>query len=270
MTERQILVLAVAKRGLFAIFLIAGMLLSAAPAYAIVGGEIDGNRHPYVGSIDASPTGRTIPGSGVLVSPTVYLTAGHATGFFDQAGLTQARVTFDPVVSSSSTYYTGTVHTNPGFYGSGGDHYDLGVVVFPSPIPGISPATLPSAGLLDQLGSQGLHDEIFTTVGYGVSRLLGGKYDGTGTPRVDRTSGGTRKLVHESFFSFDPWVLRLEMHEDGVTCTGDSGSPSLFDGTSLIAGVSVSGDAACSNMDEHIRVDTPSARAFLGQYVSLP
>ena len=57
-------------------------LLAAGSAQAIVNGEPDGTRHPYVaaiGFIDAA-TGR--PGafcSGTLVSPTVIVTAGHCT-----------------------------------------------------------------------------------------------------------------------------------------------------------------------------------------------
>ena len=50
--ERKSPSLAVVRCGLFSILLIAGMLLSAAPACAIIGGEVDGTRHPYVGSID--------------------------------------------------------------------------------------------------------------------------------------------------------------------------------------------------------------------------
>lgn len=245
-----------------------GVMFSAGPASAIVGGEVDGTAHPYVGSHDTRPAGRGI-GSGVLISPTVYVTAGHGTSFFDQAGLTRARVTFDPVFSDSGTFYEGTVYTHPDFSGRFGDPNDVGVIVFDEPIPGITPAQLPSEGLLDVLGPQGLHDTVFTTVGYGVSRLLGGA-DGGGPPRVDSSSRGTRKFVHESFLSVDPSTLRLLMHEDGQTCTGDSGAPSLFEGTSLVAGISVAGDAACKNMDEHIRLDTPSVRAFLGQFVELP
>src|SRR5262245_9789302 len=87
----------------------------AAPAAAIIGGQNDGNAHPYVGAIDIRQAGAPVVASGSLISPTVFLTAGHVTSFFDRAGLTRARVTFDPAVSSSSTWYTGTVHTNPAY-----------------------------------------------------------------------------------------------------------------------------------------------------------
>src|SRR5215218_2462461 len=96
------------KLSFVALLIVGATLLGAAPAAGIIGGEVDGNGHPYVGAIDVSPTGRRIPASGVLISPTVYLTAGHVTAFFDQAGVTRARVTFDPVFSDSATFYTGT------------------------------------------------------------------------------------------------------------------------------------------------------------------
>jgi hypothetical protein len=60
------------------------------------------------------------------------------------------------------------------------------------------------------------------------------------------------------------------MHEDGQACTGDSGAPSLLPDTDIPVAISVAGDAACKNMVSHLRVDTPSTRAFLGQYVELP
>ena len=253
----------------FALLIVAMPLLPSPSAQAIIGGQLDGTAHPYVGALDARPAGRFF-GSGVLVSPTVYVTAGHGTKLFDDAGLTRARVTFHPVATDpAATYFEGTVHTHPSFSGRAGDPNDVGVVVFESPIPGITPAQLPSANMLSALGPQTLHDQLFTTVGYGAQRILGGA-DGGGAPRPDRSVWGTRKSATESFLSLDVSTLHLQMHEDGQTSTGDSGAPSLFVGTSRIAGISVAGDAAWKNMDEHVRLDTTSVRSFLSQYVPLP
>ena len=71
-----------------------GALLPAASAGAIVGGQPDGNGHRYVGFLDASPIRRP--------------------SFADQ-GLTHPRVTFEPVAGTASTWYTGTVYTNPAY-----------------------------------------------------------------------------------------------------------------------------------------------------------
>jgi hypothetical protein len=81
---------------------------------------------------------------------------------------------------------------DPQFKNRRDDPHDFGVVVFDQPIPGITPAMLPSEELLDTLGPQGLQDEVFPVVGYGISNLLGGA-NGGGSPRPDRSSAGTRK-----------------------------------------------------------------------------
>jgi len=63
---------------LLGVMFVLGALLPAAPEAAIVGGQPDGNGHRYVGFLDASPIGRPDGPTGLLISPTVLLTAGHA------------------------------------------------------------------------------------------------------------------------------------------------------------------------------------------------
>jgi hypothetical protein len=244
---------------------IALAVIAADPAAAIIGGQPDGNRHPNVGALDLRPIGFPIPCSGTLISPTVYVTAGHCTYFLESKGITQARVTFDPVVSDTATFYTGVPHTNPGFItGSTSDPQDIGVVVFPTPIQGITPAPLPPAGLLSQLGPQGLKDQTFLQVGYGVSALL----IGGGHPQPDPGSAGTRRVATETFDALTPTTLYLSAVNDGKPCTGDSGSPQFLGRTIVAEGIY--GDKACAALAAGYRLDTPSARAFLAHYVSLP
>ena len=61
---------------------------------------------------------------------------------------------------------------------------------------------------------------------------------------------------------------------NGGTCYGDSGGPHFLHlaggETNIVASITVTGDAPCKAMDRTYRVDTPTARAFLGQFVSLP
>jgi hypothetical protein len=63
-------------------------------------------------------------------------------------------------------------------------------------------------------------------------------------------------------------------HGDGGTCYGDSGGPNFLgagaDETDIVAGTTITGDYMCKATNVDYRVDTPSARAFLGNYVSLP
>ena len=253
----------------FAVVAALSVCLPAGPAAAIIGGQVDGTRHPYVGTLDASAMGRPDGPTGVLISPTVLLTAGHVPRDWAQRGL-QARVTFEPVRATATTWYTGTVHTNPAFNPQRADDPgDLGVVVFDTPVIGITPATLPSAGLLDGLGPKGLAGTSFEVVGYGVSEFLGGS-EGGGTPHPNRASAGTRKVAQQTFNSLTAAWLRLQQHVDGQICNGDSGSPSLFAGSAVIASITVGGLGPCRNTAWGQRIDTPAARAFLGQYVTLP
>lgn len=104
-----------AIKPLLGVMFVLGALMPAAPAGASVGGQPDESAHPYVGFLGASPIGRPDGPTGVLISPTVLLTAGHVTQSFAAQGLTHPRVTFEPVAGTASTWYTGTVHTNPAY-----------------------------------------------------------------------------------------------------------------------------------------------------------
>jgi len=251
-------------------------MVGAPPAAAVVDGNLDGTRHPYVGAVDGRPVGGPVQfGSGVLISPTVFLSVGHGTARFDAAGITRARVTFDPVVTDSSTWYEGTIHTDPAYDPSGkgqrGDFDDLGVIVFDQPVVGIQPAHLASPAAIDQL-THGPAAQI-EIPGYGVSRYVGGP-DGSGKRTPDYGSTGTRRLASEAFSSISPGWLRLHSTGQADICTGDSGSPALLAGNDLVLGItavewSLSG-AECESGPWEQRVDTPGARAFLAQYVSLP
>ena len=246
-------------------------LTPAAPARAIVGGQLDGTGHPYVGFLDASPIGRPDGPTGVLISSTVLLTAGHVTQSFAENGLTHPRVTFEPVASAASNRYTGTVHTNPNYNPLRiDDPGDLGVVVLDKPVNGVTPALLPRLGTLDALAPSRLNGTSFTVVGYGASGLLGGS-DGGGSPQWDPYSGGTRKLAEQTFLSLTPGWLRVQEHADGQICVGDSGSPTLLAESNVIAGITTAFvGGLCTNSAGDERLDTPAARAFLSQYVTLP
>lgn len=56
---------------------------------------------------------------------------------------------------------------------------------------------------------------------------------------------------------------------DGGACYGDSGGPH-FGNTSVIAAITVTGDAWCRATDVDYRMDTESARSYLSQFVTLP
>jgi hypothetical protein len=248
---------------------VAVILVVAAPAGAITFGTVDStNRFPYVGAVIAEtdePGTKDLLCSGTLVAPTVFVTAGHCTAFLESIGVEDVWVTFDPSFDAASPLIHGTYHTHP-LYGSGGQSnpYDLAVIVLDSPAIGISPARLPTLNLLSTLS---LKDQRFTAVGYGQVRD-----DKTKGPHTI-TADGMRRYADQGFRSLTKAWLNLSMNPStgsGGTCYGDSGGPHFLAGTNIVAAITVTGDRFCRAADVTYRLDTPWARAFLSQYVSLP
>ena len=254
-----------------------------APATAITFGEPDGNAHPFVGSMVVS-----IPDEGVfqwcsgtLIAPQVFLTASHCTrpvaSFLANNPGSAFYVTFDPDIDSTGqtgTFYTGTPHTNP-LYASGGndDPYDVAVIVLDQ-APPITPAHLPTAGLLDAMkADHSLSSTRFTAVGYGTTRESmkkgwQGILDNDERENVDQNF----RTLTTAWVVFD--MLPTGSNDSGGTCYGDSGGPHFIhlDGveTDIVAATTITGDAQCKSQDKDYRMDTPSARDFLGQFVTLP
>ena len=174
------------------------MVLASGMASAITYGQPDGNRHPYVGTLVGADdvNGEFGYCTGTLIAPDVFLTAAHCTAEQpedEEFGFEFRGVTFDNVYDpGTSRVYPGTLHTHPGWPGTssvsgvGPDFHDIAVVVLDEEVAGIQPASLPSAGLLDQLANDGeLQDQRFTVVGYGTT-------DAPTSPEAElRSSTGT-------------------------------------------------------------------------------
>jgi len=97
------------------------ILLASGVAQAIINGEPDRgpNAHPYVGAlVTVSDSGeftgqRTPVCSGTLISPRVFLTAGHCTGFLIKEKL-PTYVSFDPTYKPrASRVIKATPYTHP-------------------------------------------------------------------------------------------------------------------------------------------------------------
>lgn len=238
----------------------------AAAAYAITGGGPDGNGHPEVGALlaqQAFSDGTWEECSGTLISPTVFLTAEHC-----DEGVSRVAVTFDSTYDSATgTTYWGTWHGNPNYNQSQSDPEDVAVVVFDKPVKGITPARLPKAGSLDGLsGSQQ-----FTSVGYGAQAVTSGQGGHT------YHYADVRYVAVGTLNSETPTWLRISQNAstgNGGTCYGDSGGPNFLGAgsseTNIVAGTTITGDTQCKSTNVDYRLDTPAARAFLGQFVTLP
>jgi secreted trypsin-like serine protease len=248
------------RRLLLTAALLLALLLPAAPASAITDGAVDGGAHPNVGGL-VSPTqysdGTWIYCSGTLISPTVFLTAAHC------AEGDRVRVTFDPDYVDGDLVYAGTFHADPAYPGPTSDAHDIAVVVLDNPVKRITPALLPQAGSLSGLSST----QQFTSVGYGA-------YEVTNEPGGHQyLYDDVRMVATGTLNSINPSWLRISMNPstgNGGTCYGDSGGPNFLGTTQVVAATTITGDAVCRSTNVDYRLDTPSARAFLKQYVALP
>ena len=248
-------------------------LVVGAPVGAITFGELDGDGHPWVGALIAPwREGGALDEwcSGTLVAPTVFVTASHCTAGLAarDIGPDDVFVTFDSAFSLAGNLIPGHYVTNPeyGFSGQGGhsDPHDVAVVLLAWAPPGVTPAQLPTHAYLDSLD---LRDQRFTAVGYG-------------TVREDKTKGfqtlfwdPQRRWADQGFMSITRAWLNLSMNPstgNGGTCYGDSGGPHFVGTSNLVVSLTVTGDAPCRATDVTYRLDTDSARSFLGQFVTLP
>jgi hypothetical protein len=260
---------------------IALILTSTYQAAAITNGQPDGNGHPYVGVMVVSrgggPPSRLC--SGELIAPTQFLSAAHCLAGIVASGgsVVVEGVTFDPVYDPSAPATivpAASITVDPMFGKDHADLHDMGVITLAQPV-NIAPVSLPPAGLLDALAAQGgLHDQVFTNVGYGATDFALG-----GSKQPVDFAVATRRVSTSPFQALEPAVLRLQGNDaatgQGGVCTGDSGSPRLLNvaGHDVAAAiVSAGGGTFCTgaNPNFNYRLDTPSARAFLSQFVTLP
>ena len=239
------------------------LLCVAAPALAITYGQPDGTLHPEVGALVGHFSSGTFPYcSGALVSPTVFLTAAHC-----DLGTARVLVTFASEFSSKSKLLPGTYYADPRYNQAQSDPHDIAVVVLDAPVKSVAPARLPAAGSLGSLAV----GAPFTSVGYGGQEAV----NEPGGPVIAYLD--TREYTVGSLDAVNPAWLRLSQNfhtGDGGTCYGDSGGPNFVGAsrteTNVIGGTTITGDALCKATNVIYRLDTESARSFLGQFVTLP
>ncbi|HEY2961095.1 MAG TPA: trypsin-like serine protease [Pyrinomonadaceae bacterium] len=263
-----------------ALGLVAGLLIFMPPrASAITYGFVDSNntfRNTGAFIVKSSSTGQIFPiCSGTMITANVFLTASHCTAFFTQelaaegfvayVSLDQA-IPFGDLTSNKTTLLAVShVVTNPNFNQSQSDSGDIGALILDRNVRGVTPATLPACGLLDQLVVQnGLKNAVFTNVGYGVqNRVVSG-----GVPFFQDLNPVPRMFSFSSFNSLNGGYLRLSQNQstgNGGTCFGDSGGPNFMslNGQQLIASITITGDSVCRSTNVDYRLDTLSAQGFL-------
>jgi Trypsin len=225
--------------------------------------------------------------TGSLVSPTVFLTAGHCAGTDGAVTPARAQVWFSngyptqiprgpwaggPCEGVAPGYPCtgdagGVPHAMPGWNGALTlpNTHDLGVVVLDHAVTQPTYAVAP-VGTLDALATKrGQKDTSFTVVGYGVQFEL----------PVAEVAPRTRvfgevQLVDLTSAQADGYNLYTSGSPGNGTggsgtCYGDSGGP-VFSGSQIV-GVTSFGTKYCKGKAAAFRVDNAQAASFLAGFV---
>jgi len=265
------------------------VIISTSPARAITNGFPDTtNTFSNVGAVVAVGTdGQAFQiCSGTLISPTVFLTVAHCALYFNDflapegfklyisfgnpipiLELTDVNTLIPVTQFIPNPEYVQATDTHPFNPHHGSDPGDMAVIVLPELVTqGITPAVLPTLGLLDKLAvKNALHGVLFTDVGYGSQDRLG-----------TQSNPMPRMFAFSAFESLQPGFLQLSINpvlNNGGACFGDSGGPNFLpvNGAPILMAIaSVGGDHVCRSTSGNYRLDTASARDFLKNFVTLP
>jgi hypothetical protein len=130
------------------VLLLAALVATASPAGAIVGGAVDGSRHPAVGGLVSPRSTPTAPGS---TARHAHLADGvpHAAHCAEDGE--RVGVTFDADYKAGDKVYYGTFHADPRTRARRATPTTSRSSCFDKAIKGITPALLPEAGSLSNL-----------------------------------------------------------------------------------------------------------------------
>ena len=260
----------------------------ALPAAAITGTNwVEDNEHPFVGLVVFYDDTGAFMGrcSGSLISPTVFVTAGHCV-----EGATTARVYFqqdagvnlDPVagIDPISGYPESCAPGTEGMVCATSDELydyadstdspanDVGVVILDQEIALPEYGELPEANVLLTIG-RGAANTLFTVSGYGLTKRWP---EQTGKPFI---SYRERLMGLSSFVNLNNtggFFVQTQGNGNGRsgTCNGDSGGPVFLGGftSNVIIGVTSFGlNGLCRGTDFAFRLDTPEVLAWVSSFL---
>lgn len=242
--------------------------LFVGPAWAVTDGDLDGEGHPYVGLMFAHDGQFGWRCSGTLISPTVFVTAGHCTD-----GAVFATVYFDADVEYARANpfgggVNGTPYTSPDYVPAAFFVNDLGVVVLNERVvlAGDYAELVAEAGVLDAMKTRRgkKHDRLFTAVGYGLQRI-NPVFIEAGWVRMVATPHLIQ--INTPGFTGDFSLLLSNNHSTGGTCFGDSGGPNFIGDSNVIGGVTSFGiNGNCAGTGGVYRLDRAHDLAWLDTF----
>lgn len=239
-------------------------LLVVTPALAITDGELDDEGHPFVGLMvaqdaDGNPLWRC---SGTLLSPTLFLTAGHCT----EAPAAHAEIWFDADVENGRPEngypfagdVGGTTYTHPQYNPNAFFLYDLGVVILDEPMAMAEYGELPGLDELDRMAKRrGQQDVTFTAVGYGLQMSFPDAASWKDVAlRIRMVAHPKLNQINAPGFTGDFSLLLSNNANTGGTCFGDSGGPNFIGDSLVVGGVTSYGlNGNCAGTGGVYRVD---------------
>ncbi len=241
--------------------LVVALAIGVGPAGAITDGELDGDRHPYVGLMVAqdkkgNPLWRC---SGTLLSSKLFLTAGHCT----EAPTAHVEIWFDADVQSgipangypNKGWVGGKPYTHPQYNPNVFYLYDLGVVVLDGKGLKMSKyGKLPALNQLDALKPSS--STTFTAVGYGLQKSFPDEASWKEQADRVRMLATPHLLQINTGFVGDFSLLLSNNTNTGGTCFGDSGGANFIGSSTTLAGVTSYGlNYTCAGTGGVYRVD---------------
>lgn len=264
------------KKTLTALVAVLAAAVVALPASAITDGSPDGDAHPYVGLMVAqnssgAPLWRC---SGTLISPTLFLTAGHCT----EAPAAHVEIWFDADVESGipangyplTGEASGTPYTHPQYDPNAFYLHDLGVVVLDEPVVASTYGALPSLDQLDALKSGKVkQDTFFTAVGYGLQKAFPDAASWKDVALRVRMVSHPRLIQINTGYTGDGSMILSNNANTGGTCFGDSGGPNFLGDSNVVAGVTSFGkNGTCAGQGGVYRVDRADDLDWLATFGS--